>query len=141
MLTDPNRAILIPGCLMALYTLGFFLFLGTRRTLAVRRRQISMRYFRTYNEGTEPDELALLTRHAINLLETPVLFYAAVAFTAIAGLATTTTVALAWGYLAARLVHAAIHLLYNNILHRFAAFLASLLALIALWVGLLLQLL
>jgi len=43
-------------------------------------------------------------------------------------------VAVAWGYVALRIVHSAIHLSYNQVLHRLAVFALSNVLLGALWV-------
>lgn len=71
-----------------------------------------------------------------NQLEMPILFYAVAAFALIADAADETMVWLAWGYVALRLVHALIHTTYNHIPHRFVAYLASNVILIAMWVRL-----
>jgi hypothetical protein len=41
---------------------------------------------------------------------------------------------LAWSYVALRVVHSLIHITYNRIVHRFAAFAMSNAALLAMWV-------
>ena len=47
------------------------------------------------------------------------------------------TLTLAWLYVATRIAHSAVHLTYNNVIHRLRAFGASIFLLAALW-GLLL---
>lgn len=74
-----------------------------------------------------------------NQLEIPTLFYAVVAFALITHNADSAMLTLAWAYAGLRLVHAAIHTTYNIILHRFGAFLASNIVLIAMWVCLALK--
>jgi hypothetical protein len=68
-----------------------------------------------------------------NQLEMPMLFYAVAAFALITNAVTPQLTALAWGYVVLRVVHAAIHTTYNKIAHRFMAYLASNLVLIAMW--------
>jgi len=68
-----------------------------------------------------------------NLFEVPVLFYAAVFVAHALGQAGTTTVALAWAYVALRVVHSAIACSYNKVMHRFWAYVASCSVLWALW--------
>jgi hypothetical protein len=71
-----------------------------------------------------------------NLFEAPVLFYVA-ALTAYAfGAASPPVVALAWLYVACRVVHSAIHCTTNRVVHRFFAFAASHAVLFALWLAL-----
>jgi hypothetical protein len=43
--------------------------------------------------------------------------------------------ALAWAYVALRIVHSAIHLTYNKVLHRLGVFALSNVVLVALWVN------
>jgi len=89
------------------------------------------------DHGREPERLKVLTRHASNLLETPLLFYVALLFILTSGAANGMFLTLAWAYVAARFVHAYIHLGTNNVTHRFLAFGTSLLILTAMWIGVL----
>jgi hypothetical protein len=50
------------------------------------------------------------------------------------GRADAVQVGLAWVFVASRYAHSFIHLSYNNVLHRFAAFAIGLLILLAMWV-------
>lgn len=70
----------------------------------------------------------------MNLLEMPVLFYVVCLVAIVAGATTAAILALAWVYVALRVVHSIIHISYNRISHRFAAFALSNGVLIALWV-------
>ena len=76
-----------------------------------------------------------------NLFELPVLFYAALVVAALTGQVTPVTLALAWIFVALRVVHSAIHCGYNKVMHRFYAYVAGGFALFALWAWLGLQLL
>jgi hypothetical protein len=71
-----------------------------------------------------------------NLFELPVLFYVAM----LLALATDRTgvliVGLAWAFVVTRVIHSIIHCGYNKVRHRFLAFFAGALLLIALWVAL-----
>jgi len=134
-----DLSILVPGLLLGLYTIGFFFFMGFTRRAAVVGREISIKYYRTYDQGREPERLKVLTRHASNLLETPVLFYAGLLFIVVSGATSALFTALAWLYLAARLLHAFIHLGSNNVTHRILAFGTSLIILLIMWVGVLIH--
>ena len=68
-----------------------------------------------------------------NLFELPVLFYAAVCVAAIAGLVTPVSLALAWTFVALRVLHSLVHCTYNKVVHRFLLYLAGALVLAALW--------
>ena len=75
-----------------------------------------------------------------NLFEVPVLFFAAGTLLALTGHAGPVELALAWGYVALRALHSLIHVTYNRVVHRFAAYAASTLVVFALWARLAWQL-
>src|SRR5262245_25211915 len=92
------------------------------RVAAVRGGHVRMRYFKTFDDG-EPTALVVkTTRHYANLFEMPVLFYAG----CLAAIATHTCtrgmVLLAWVFVAARVVHAVIHIGPNVVLPRLLSF-------------------
>jgi hypothetical protein len=68
-----------------------------------------------------------------NLFEVPVLFYTLVALALASGRMPGWLVAGAWCFVLLRYAHSAIQCSYNKVLHRFAAFLLSLLLLTGLW--------
>lgn len=70
-----------------------------------------------------------------HLMEQPTLFYAVVTILAIAGAASDTNVALAWGYAGFRIVHSIWQATVNRIPVRFALFLGSTLCLVGLAVN------
>jgi hypothetical protein len=74
-----------------------------------------------------------------NLLQMPVLFYAVVAFAMHTNGDDALMILLAWIYVAFRLAQALIHTTYNTIIHRFLAFLGSVIVLGAMWVKLFLH--
>lgn len=69
-----------------------------------------------------------------NQYEMPLLFFVMCFTFVITNTVTALVVALAWIYVVFRITHALIHLIYNNVTHRFLAFFASALTLIALFV-------
>ena len=68
-----------------------------------------------------------------NLFEMPVLFYVLCLALYVTESANEFYLAAAWVYVALRVVHSFIHLTYNNVLQRFAAFAASALLLVGMW--------
>jgi hypothetical protein len=126
---------------MALLTLGVIFSLGIRRFAATRRREVSVKYYRTFTgEGGEPESLRQHTRHALNHFEIPPLFHFAVWGTFALSAVTPAAVGAAWLFVASRGVHSAIHLTYNNVLHRFLVYGAGLIIVAFLWLRLLLAL-
>lgn len=136
-----DAAIIYPAIAMFGLTFVVMVMLGTARYKAVRARRVSIRYFRSYNEGKQPERLHLMSRHLQNHFEVPPIFYAGVLFTYVTGSVTILSVVLAWMYVVLRCVHSFIHLGSNNVLHRFYVFLASIACLVGLWGALLVSLL
>ncbi len=127
--------------LFALFALTLFVAmkLGYMRWSAVAKREVDIRYFKSYDSFDEPENLRITSRHLINLLEMPMLFYVVCILTYVTGQSGTILVALAWGYVAARVVHTVIHLGSNIVLWRFRVFGLSILILTGMWVLLLIS--
>ena len=133
--------ILIPALILGIYTILFFFYMGLSRRKAVQGGAMDPRYYRTFSEGQEPQELRILSRHAANLLEMPMLFYTVVVMILVSGASNSLLIGLAWAYVALRFVHAYIHLGTNFVLHRFLVFGTGAMILLAMWVILLVKLL
>ena len=134
-------AILYPGIAMFSLTLGVMVMLGVARYTAIHNRSVSIKYFRTFNEGNQPERLHLLSRHMQNHFEIPPLFYAGILFTYASGSVTVLSVILSWLFFFTRCVHSFIHLGANNVSARFFTFGVSLIFLAGIWAGLLASLL
>jgi hypothetical protein len=122
---------------MFFLTLLVMLWLGFARYTAIHNRSVSIKYFRTFNEGSQPERLHLLSRHMQNHFEMPPLFYAGVLFTYSSGAVTPLSVGLAWLFFVTRCIHSFIHLGANNVSARFFTFGVSLVFLAGIWVSLL----
>ncbi len=70
----------------------------------------------------------------MNLLELPMLFYVVCLVLYVTAGGSLLAVYVAWAYVILRVVHSMIHLTYNHVLHRLAAFTLSNAALVSLWV-------
>lgn len=129
--------IIYPAIAMFLLTSFLVFKLGLTRFAAIKRGEVSMKYYRSYNEGQEPQRLHILTRHIHNHFEVPPLFYVGVILTYITDSVGLVSVVAAWLYVALRLVHSFVHLGNNNVSLRFASFAASMMALAVLWLAML----
>jgi len=132
--------ILWPAFALFALTMLVVFRLGGLRWRAVARRQVDPRFYKIYRGDGEPEEVAVVSRHLVNLYEAPTLFYAGTAIAFAAGLGETALVALGWAYVGLRLVHSIIHLGPNDVLWRFRVFALSWLALAAYWVVLAMEL-
>jgi hypothetical protein len=126
--------ILYPMLSLVALTLVVLLLIPYARFRAAARGEVTAADFR-YGESTNvPGEVSLPNRNLMNLLELPVLFYVGCLAFYVTGAVDTSAVVLAWAYVALRAAHSVIHLTYNNVFHRLAAFAASNAVLLALWI-------
>jgi hypothetical protein len=83
-----------------------------------------------------PENVALPNRNYMNLLELPTLFYAVCLALFVLQRVQSVDLAIAWVYVGLRVIHTLVHLTYNNVFHRLAAFGLSNVALLLLWLRL-----
>ncbi len=133
-------AILWPAFALFALTMLVVFRLGSLRWRAVRRRQVDPRFYKIYRGDGEPEEIAVVSRHLVNLYEAPTLFYAGTAFAFAAGAGGMLLVALGWAYVGLRYLHSFIHLGSNDVLWRFRVFALSWLVLLVYWIVLALEL-
>jgi hypothetical protein len=126
-------ALLFPMLALVLLTFGVSVMLFRARIRSVREGHTPVSYFRVFHGSLEPEYLAQVTRHYANLFETPMLFYAGCLVAMVAGVTGPVVVALAWGFVAARLAHAWVHLGGNRVRHRLRVFALGWLCLLGLW--------
>ncbi|GER06013.1 hypothetical protein GCM10007972_07590 [Iodidimonas muriae] len=135
-----NSAIFYPVAVLVLWTLAILLMVGLSRLGAVKKGQVPLSFYRLYRGGEEPDKLAAMGRHFHNLLEVPPLFYLTCIIAYLTQSVSTAMMILAWGFVASRLLHSAIHLGGNKVQARFSVFLIGVLIVVAMWVLILLHL-
>lgn len=90
-----------------------------------------------YKVGESPDvpsDVRLPGRNFVNLFEMPVLFYVLCLALYMTHNVSETLLALAWIYVALRVVHSLIHVTYNKIMHRFFVYALSSFLLLAMWI-------
>jgi len=103
------------------------------RNAAVLRGVASVGYYRGYTGTAPPEWIERPARAFMNLLEVPVLFYLVCVLMLVTQRFDATQVRLAWSFVAIRAAHALIHVAWNDVRVRFAAYLAGCLVLAALW--------
>jgi hypothetical protein len=127
-------SLVFPMLAMVLLTFVVLIVLFRSRVRMVREGHAPVSYFRLFQGSQEPEYAAKPARHLANLFEAPTLFYAGCLAAMVVGAHGTTAVLLAWGYVAARVAHAVIHLGANRVRHRLRAYFVSWLLLLALWI-------
>ena len=129
------QPILMPMLSMVLLTFLVWLFMYITRLSEMNSRKIHPQQLATRAEAA-----SVLKRSAApadnfkNLFEMPVLFYVIILLSLVLLIQDETLVRLAWAFVALRLLHSLIHCTYNRTMHRFGAYLASSLVLIAMWI-------
>lgn len=126
---------LYPMAALVVLTFVVALLMLRERIRAVKSHQVSLGYFRVYeNKGTELPARMLVTQRCFqNLLEIPPLFYIACLAAMVLGYEGAVSLTLAWVYVLCRVWHVFIHLGANNVLWRMRVFLLGNLVLLALW--------
>ena len=121
---------------MAALVLLTFVILGMTlraRVRALKAGEADVGYYKTYQEGKEPREVAQLSRHVANLFESPTLFYAACIVGMITGQNAGLLIVLAWVYVGTRVIHAYVHTGSNSLLPRMGIYFASCFVLFGMW--------
>ena len=136
-----QNLILYPVFVQAALTFGVGIWLARLRFAAIRRGELSPRYFILNRGGEVPEYLAKVSNNYNNLLELPVLFYVVTALLLITVKVEPAQVILAWIFACSRLVHTYIHTTYNNVRHRLRAFMVGAGALMGMWLLLFVRLL
>lgn len=127
-------AILYPVFVQVALTFILLFWMGFERGKAYRTGVV--RVESASQKPVYPERAAIMSNAFHNQLEMPMLFYAAVAFSMLAGAVDSVIIALAWSFALFRLLHAGIHTTYNHVPHRFVAYLVSSALLMAMWVKL-----
>ena len=125
--------ILYPAFCMFLLTLGCIFYMGISRYRAIHNRDVKISFFRTYNEGSQPERLHIIARHVQNHFEVPPLFYVGVILSYVTNNVSFPAVIFAWLFFSSRIVHSIIHFGNNNVSYRFFTFGFSLICLLGLW--------
>lgn len=127
-----TKAILLPVFLQVALTFGLLVALARARVAALRRGEVAMKDI-ALGQDAWPARVTQMGRAFQNQFETPTLLYALVALALATDRVDVALVAGAWAFVAARAVHAYIHVTGNRVPARFQAFLAGAVVLIAMW--------
>jgi hypothetical protein len=126
-------AILYPIFALAAWTAFVQILIPVARVRSALRRQIEVDDFRYGESAAVPVNVTIPNRNYMNLLEFPVLFYVICVVVYVTTGASPLMLALAWSYVALRILHSTIHLTYNRVSHRSIVFGVSNAVLVALW--------
>ncbi|MEO9827698.1 MAG: MAPEG family protein [Paracoccaceae bacterium] len=130
MATDPQLLVLA-ACAQALLTIVVLLVLGARRRTAYKAGKVGKEAM--LNDRAWPPYVLQASNNYKNQFEIPVLFFAAVAIALAVDAASVVFVWLAWGFVAARIVHSICHCGSNKLPVRFVSFFTSVIAVTIMW--------
>ncbi len=130
-------ALLAPAAVLALWTLLMMLWMASTRLPAITKAGLDLKTAPPGGRGVDlepvlPPSVNWKSHNYTHLLEQPTLFYAIVIILQIGGGTTPLTVALAWAYVALRIVHSLWQALVNRIPVRFTLFILATLCLMGL---------
>ena len=133
-----KHPLLLPLATLAAWTMLILLLVAVRRIRAVRAGRAQVADFALGESPTVPADVRRANRNYINLLEIPLLFYVAGVLAIALEVSSTGITALAWSYVALRMLHSGVHLGCNHVILRLVVFSASNAALVGLWLAVLL---
>lgn len=128
-----RNAIFWPVIAQVLLVLAVAVRMYLVRVAEMRARRIRPQSIATSRTAAEALQNIAAADNFRNLFEAPVLFFAVCGALAITDTVTTLQLALAWTYVGLRAIHSFIHVTYNRVMHRFAAYLASMVCLFLMW--------
>lgn len=114
-------SLIYPMLVQIVLTLAVLILTARARIRVLRNREVRVADIAVRGEAW-PEPVRVLTNNYANQFETPVLFYALILAAMIVGADGPLMVALAWLFVATRLVHSLIHLNGNNVSRRFQVF-------------------
>lgn len=115
--------------LLALY--GFRI-----RLRSITTGQVPIKFYKAFAGAVLPERLQVVGRHYDNQFQVPILFLITCGIHMTMGMSNYITLVLAWIFVAARFLHAWIHLGSNRLQTRVVAFMVSWAAVVMLWVQL-----
>lgn len=125
--------ILLPALTLVGLTFIVLSQIPFRRFKAALEGKVTPKDFELGESDRVPEFAALANRNYMNLLELPVIFYFACTLHYLLESVDMNVLVLAWAYVILRILHSAIHLSYNNVMHRLIAFALSNFVLAGMW--------
>jgi len=120
-----------PVIAQVLLTFVAYLVMSKRRIAAVKAGEARARDFKV---PKDPDMSATAARNVVNQFELPVLFYVVCLAFHQVGAVDWIALVLAWAFVAARVVHAYVHMTFNAVLLRRRLFIAGFAFVALLWI-------
>jgi len=126
--------LIYPALVQILWTFIVLVIMAVRRKRAFANREVKLADVAVSTERY-PDTARLAAANFSNQFETPVLFFALILIAIHVGATGYVMAALAWGYVATRVVHTVIHTGSNRLQQRAVVFVAGFACLFFMWAG------
>jgi hypothetical protein len=131
-----HSAILQPIVALAIWTFIVWVWMYAKRIPALQKSDINMNNWiggmAKDLDGILPAKVQWIAHNYNHLHEAPTVFYTIALVLAITGAGEGLNAQIAWGYVALRICHSLVQILWNKVVVRFALFLLSSMALFAL---------
>ena len=124
--------LLLPAFLHVAWVMALGFRMGRARTAAIRAGRARIAEIALDNTRW-PDDVRKLANNYDNQFQVPMLFYAVLPLLIVTTLADVVSAVLAWAFLAGRIAHSLVHTGSNTVMRRFSGFVASFLAVAAMW--------
>ena len=123
----PNNLVLLyPAFILMLFTIISLFILLFARVIALRKDHLNISHLKDMSFSNIKSKWILIaSRHYENLGILTNVFYICILIIVFLNYTNTAYITLAWLFVAFRIVHSLIHLTYNNVIQRMAAFLIS----------------
>ena len=127
------QATLAPLFVLVALTFGLLIWMGAVRFAAVRNREVRVGDI-ALGQLNWPPRVQQISNSYHNQFQLPLLFYVLTILALFLRKADLLFVVMAWIFVLLRIVHAAIHVTSNHVLHRFQVFAAGAVVLLLMWV-------
>jgi hypothetical protein len=127
------QMVLLPVFVLVALTFGLGFWMGAARNRALASRQTRVTDI-ALGQSNWPEDATKISNCFSNQFETPVLFYVLIAIALPLRHADLVIVLLSWVFVVTRYAHAGVFTTSNNLKHRFGAYLAGVLVLLAMWI-------
>ena len=119
-MSDLQNQIFYPMFALILWTAIVLVIMFKRRVSAIKSKQVSFDYFKTYqlDESKLPQLMLQASRNFTNLFEVPTLYYAIILFGRSAFVVDRVFIIMAWSFVLLRILHSYIHLTSNKVILR-----------------------
>jgi hypothetical protein len=127
------QMVLLPVFVLVALTFGLGFWMGAARNKALASRQASLKDV-ALGQSNWPEHATQIGNCFSNQFEVPLLFYVLIAIALPLHKADLVIVLLSWVFVVTRYAHAGVFTTSNNMRHRFGAYLAGVLVLLAMWI-------